>query len=818
MIASTWSLSQPLATLSTHGRVHAPAYTAGRAHVDGIKSAGGPVTAHALAGRLYLSKSGWILLEVPNSLVRGAFDALNEPGAELPFQSNGTLNAHITVMRPEEIEQIGGPDKITERGHSFSYTLGPVQEVVPDGWQEMAKVWYIQVKSPDLQNLRKTYGLSPKPNDSKYDFHITIGVRRKGVMQNNSVSKAAGDKEAILGPIALAATIGMAAKQTPEEQRADDAEVLVNLAEQDALLNQIRQQHADTTRALTRKPRRRKRIPLPAPLMNVVPVKLARDLMPAGLADDIADEEPNEAGPQQGEEVELEYTNLPNAAGDINSNHLAEDPQYFTPEEIEEKNASAIDLISSYYGHDKAGVIRSLQSAAEDPLEQKERKRKELIRNLGIPGLAAAGGLAGLMAVNRATETRVPYQITRFMGIDRPQLVRGRVGPGAPASTLDETGLGYLSVVAPGQVGHIQATGISDLIEGAKAKLGPEQKLGLLELISHSTPYWHAIGTGTEPGLGTVSISKAPGVAARLEELPWALPAEVSGVPRIIAGGCHGGVCLPEVRISDRNYKPSWQQQLANRLGIPVTGSRSYLTYDPELTSAMPSSMIPSESGGVQHGPIAADPGRHTGTQLGTTTYQPNLPPFVTDETVAKKTTWPSHVLLTPAAGRIRELLYNIGKPLATAGALASPFLENERTARNIAVLSTIAALPMLVQESAARLAQSKLAPDASASDILKDQANVLPYLGLTALPLLTYGGAKLMGRWDKDEKEAPAEQRNGEVLKRLAEYLSTGAGLGAGAIAGHQLGGGLGAGVGGGLGAILGNVLARKLTNRRAV
>jgi hypothetical protein len=173
----------------------------GHAHVYLTKSGGDAVTTHALSGELYASQSGWILLDVPNALVRGAFTALNEHGVELPTKSNGQLNAHISVMRPEEIEQIGGIDKVTERGHHFHYTLGPIQEVKPSGWDEMSKVWFIQVRSTELQNLRKSYGLSPKPKDGEHDFHITIAVRRKKILHDNEISKAAehqGDEHAVL--------------------------------------------------------------------------------------------------------------------------------------------------------------------------------------------------------------------------------------------------------------------------------------------------------------------------------------------------------------------------------------------------------------------------------------------------------------------------------------------------------------------------------------------------------------------------------------------------------------------------------------------
>jgi len=114
------------------------------------------------------------------------FDALREPGAELPKDDNGQYNAHISVARPEEVAQMGGPSKITERGNEFTYTLGATKDFNPGGWAEMSKCWVIDVRSPALEKLRTTYGL---PAKSKYPFHITFAVRRAGVLGDNSKSK-----------------------------------------------------------------------------------------------------------------------------------------------------------------------------------------------------------------------------------------------------------------------------------------------------------------------------------------------------------------------------------------------------------------------------------------------------------------------------------------------------------------------------------------------------------------------------------------------------------------------------------------------------
>ena len=155
-----------------------------------VKSSSNAVKSFSLAGVLQASDSGWILLSVPNALVRGAFDAIHEPGVELPPNKSGKLNAHISVIRPEELESIGGLDRVTERGKQFHYTIDGLKTCEPSGWDEMSRVWYLAVKSPELENLRKSYGLSPRPKNNKFEFHITVAVRRKHVLRNNDVKKA----------------------------------------------------------------------------------------------------------------------------------------------------------------------------------------------------------------------------------------------------------------------------------------------------------------------------------------------------------------------------------------------------------------------------------------------------------------------------------------------------------------------------------------------------------------------------------------------------------------------------------------------------
>lgn len=168
-----------------------PEFEIGQAHGELQKAAAEPVNAPALAGRLILSRSGWALLEVPNGLVRGLFATLQAPGAALPYDAEGLLRAHISVMHKDEVAALGGPAKLTERGQLFHYQLGPVRTVRPASWRGVSQVWFVTVRSPELQQLRKTYGLTPLPHNGEFDFHITFAVRKTGVLGKNETSKAA---------------------------------------------------------------------------------------------------------------------------------------------------------------------------------------------------------------------------------------------------------------------------------------------------------------------------------------------------------------------------------------------------------------------------------------------------------------------------------------------------------------------------------------------------------------------------------------------------------------------------------------------------
>lgn len=137
---------------------------------------------YSLKGRLTFSRTGWVILEVPNSIGNGFFQALSEHGVEQPVSGTyGRYNAHVSIMRPEEVESVGGPDMIKARGQMFGFNTGTVREIAnPGGWSEISKVWVLEIRSPELMTLRRSLGLG----EPKYPFHMTFAVRKKNAFKS----------------------------------------------------------------------------------------------------------------------------------------------------------------------------------------------------------------------------------------------------------------------------------------------------------------------------------------------------------------------------------------------------------------------------------------------------------------------------------------------------------------------------------------------------------------------------------------------------------------------------------------------------------
>jgi len=132
-----------------------------------------------LKGTLEQTNDGFVYLNLSNDVIHGLFTLIDEEGIEKPPYDKGKYNglgAHISVMNQDEFKE---ETKIKEIGREFSFKLGKFYSTEPEGWDEMERVWFVSVISPELEKLRKKYGLPQTYKGLNHDFHFTCAIKKK---------------------------------------------------------------------------------------------------------------------------------------------------------------------------------------------------------------------------------------------------------------------------------------------------------------------------------------------------------------------------------------------------------------------------------------------------------------------------------------------------------------------------------------------------------------------------------------------------------------------------------------------------------------
>jgi len=123
-------------------------------------------------GVLMEEKQGFVYLKVDDAYVNQLFSMLPYPGYSKPpyFRRPDSPGAHISVFYVDERSQTG---KINEIGQKYSFKITGFALVPP----QTSEYLVLKVESPDLEQLRKKYGLSPLLKG--HEFHITVGKKNK---------------------------------------------------------------------------------------------------------------------------------------------------------------------------------------------------------------------------------------------------------------------------------------------------------------------------------------------------------------------------------------------------------------------------------------------------------------------------------------------------------------------------------------------------------------------------------------------------------------------------------------------------------------
>lgn len=137
--------------------------------------------------RAELGKNGkpWVYAEVHGGLVESALASLKAQGIECERTPNAP---HITVIQSDEAQKLykeHGPIRwkgAAKAGTPVRFALQKLVSLIPHGWKDIDRVWFLEVDSPDLSKYRQDLGLTKLPRNSDRDhdqrFHITFAVHR----------------------------------------------------------------------------------------------------------------------------------------------------------------------------------------------------------------------------------------------------------------------------------------------------------------------------------------------------------------------------------------------------------------------------------------------------------------------------------------------------------------------------------------------------------------------------------------------------------------------------------------------------------------
>ena len=128
-------------------------------------------------GKLKKRDNGFVYIDVKDDIVDPFFAMLDEEGAvKPPYFGKDNVGAHISVISEDEMTE---DLKIKELGNEFTFTLRDVKSTIPEGWDEMERVWFIRLDAPELNELRKKYNLPATYKAKGHKFHITFAVKKR---------------------------------------------------------------------------------------------------------------------------------------------------------------------------------------------------------------------------------------------------------------------------------------------------------------------------------------------------------------------------------------------------------------------------------------------------------------------------------------------------------------------------------------------------------------------------------------------------------------------------------------------------------------
>jgi hypothetical protein len=128
-------------------------------------------------GILRQDSEGLVYLELPDSFITDLFPLIRDEQCEpAPLYYLEPSPAHIAVMLPHEWAQRKGWGELEELENTFSFEIISLFSLKPKRWPGVENVYFLNIRSPELENFRKRNLLPSRIRG--HEFHVAIALRK----------------------------------------------------------------------------------------------------------------------------------------------------------------------------------------------------------------------------------------------------------------------------------------------------------------------------------------------------------------------------------------------------------------------------------------------------------------------------------------------------------------------------------------------------------------------------------------------------------------------------------------------------------------
>lgn len=144
------------------------------------------------SGILRKNSKGMVFLDITDRYIHDLFPLLDDQQLRPPpyFSFEQSVGAHISIILASEARAHKLHD-FTIQEEAISFEVCQLVVCEPKSWQEVEKVYFLQIKSEKFLQIRHMAGLSSYRQE--YPFHITIAIKERfGSLERSMLSLQKG--------------------------------------------------------------------------------------------------------------------------------------------------------------------------------------------------------------------------------------------------------------------------------------------------------------------------------------------------------------------------------------------------------------------------------------------------------------------------------------------------------------------------------------------------------------------------------------------------------------------------------------------------